>query len=459
MAKEIRLNAFDMNCVAHQSPGLWTHPRDRALDYNTLDYWIELAQLLERGKFDALFLADVLGVYDVYRGSPAAAIAQAVQVPVGDPLLLIPAMAAVTRNLGFGVTCAVAYEHPYTLARRFSTLDHLTHGRVGWNIVTGYLNSAAKGMGRARQPEHDARYDIAEEYMQIVYKLWEGSWEDGAVLRDRAGRVFARPDKVHRIQHDGTYFRVEAIHLCEPSPQRTPLLYQAGASARGRQFAAAHAECVFVNGPSKAVIAPIVADIRRRAAAAGRNPAEILIFTMMTVITAPTAAAAQAKLAEYRAHVSEEGALVLMSGWTGVDFSQLGLDEPIRHSRQQAQTSALEAFTIADPDRVWTVREIARHAAIGGRGPVVVGAPAEVADELIAWVEETDIDGFNLAYAVTPESFADFVDLVVPELQRRGRYKRDYEPGTLREKLYGAGRARLGADHPAARFRAALGGR
>ncbi|HEX3417744.1 MAG TPA: LLM class flavin-dependent oxidoreductase, partial [Stellaceae bacterium] len=203
MPKQIRLNAFDMNCVAHQSPGLWAHPRDRADRYNTLDYWVELAGILERGKFDALFLADVLGIYDVYRGSPDAAIANAVQTPVNDPLLLIPAMAYVTRNLGFGVTCAVSHEHPYTLARRFSTLDHLTGGRIGWNIVTGYLNSAAKGIGRARQPEHDTRYEIAEEYMQIVYKLWEGSWEDGAVLRDRARRVFARPDKVHRIRHDG----------------------------------------------------------------------------------------------------------------------------------------------------------------------------------------------------------------------------------------------------------------
>ena len=154
MPKQIRLNAFDMNCVGHQSPGLWTHPRDRSDRYNTLDYWVELAKLLERGKFDALFLADVLGVYDVYRGSPDAAIANAVQVPVNDPLLLIPAMAYVTRNLGFGVTCAVSYEHPYTLARRFSTLDHLTGGRIGWNVVTGYLNSAAKGIGLARQPEH-----------------------------------------------------------------------------------------------------------------------------------------------------------------------------------------------------------------------------------------------------------------------------------------------------------------
>jgi len=453
MPKQIRLNAFEMNCVAHQSPGLWTHPRDRADRYNTLGYWIELARILERGKFDALFLADVLGVYDVFGGSAEAALAQAVQVPVNDPLLLVPAMAHVTKNLGFGVTCTLSYEHPYTFARRMSTLDHLTEGRIGWNIVTGYLNSAAKSMGMARQPEHDTRYEIAEEYMEIVYKLWEGSWEDDAVLRDRTRRVFARPEKVHRISHDGTHFRLDGIHLCEPSPQRTPLLYQAGASARGRQFAAAHAECVFVNGPSKRVIAPIVADIRRRAAAMGRDPAEIFIFTMMTVITGETPESARAKLQEYRSYVSEEGALVLMSGWTGVDFSKYDLDEPIRYSRQDAQTSALEAFTIADPDRVWTVREIARHAAIGGRGPVVVGAPAEVADELESWMDATDVDGFNLAYAVTPETFADFVDLVVPELQRRGRYKLDYAPGTLREKLYGAGRARLGPRHPAAKFR------
>jgi alkanesulfonate monooxygenase len=273
------------------------------------------------------------------------------------------------------------------------------------------------------------------------------------MLRDRAQRLFARPEKVHRIHHDGTYFQIEAMHLCEPSPQRTPLLYQAGASSRGRQFAATHAECVFINGPSKQVIAPIVADIRRRAAATGRNPAEILIFTMMTVITAATSEAARAKLEDYRSYVSKEGALALMSGWTGVDFSKYGPDEAIRHSRQDAQTSALEAFTIADPNRGWTVREIAKHAAIGGRGPVMVGSPEEVADELIGWVEETDVDGFNLAYAVMPETFADFVDLVVPELQRRGRYKLNYAPGTLREKLYGPGRARLGADHPASRFR------
>jgi alkanesulfonate monooxygenase len=451
--KHIRLNAFDMNCVGHQSPGLWTHPRDRSDSYNTLDYWVDLARTLERGLFDAVFLADVLGVYDVYRGSARTALENAVQVPVNDPLMVIPAMAYVTQNLGFGVTCALSYEHPYPFARRMSTLDHLTRGRIGWNIVTGYLESAARGMGMSAQAGHDDRYEIAEDYMQAVYKLWEASWEDAAVLRDRGGRRFADPDRIHRVTHEGPHFRVDAIHLCEPSPQRTPVLYQAGASARGRQFAAQHAECVFINGPSQKVIGGIVSDLRRRAAACGRDPADLVIYTMMTVITGPTSAAAEEKYRGYLDYVSEEGALALMSGWTGVDFASLPPDEPVRFTERNAMTSALEAFTTADPDRTWTVREIARHAAIGGRGPVVVGSATEVADTFQDWVEQTGVDGFNLAYAVTPETFSDIVDLVVPELQARGVYPTAYAPGTLREKLYGPGRARLPASHPAASVR------
>lgn len=455
MLKPIRLNAFDMNCVGHQSPGLWTHPRDRADSYNRLPYWTDLARTLERGLFDALFLADVLGIYDVYRGGPETALRHAVQVPVNDPLLLIPAMALVTQNLGFGVTSTLTFEPPYPFARRMSTLDHLTEGRIGWNIVTGYLNSAAQGMGQRTQAGHDTRYAVAEDYMQVVYKLWEASWQDDAVLRDRTRRIFAEPDRIHRVRHDGPYYQLDAIHLAEPSPQRTPVLYQAGASTRGRQFAADHAECVFINGPSTRVVAPIVADIRRRAAASGRDPAEILIFTLMTIVTDRTDALAEEKLADYRSYVSEEGALALMSGWTGVDFSALPPDEPLRFTERDAMVSALESFTIADPDRTWTVREIAAHAAIGGRGPVVVGSPQRVVDAMQDWVAKTGVDGFNLAYAVTPETFENIVDLIVPELQQRGLYKTAYAPGTLREKLYGAGRARLPASHPAAKLRPA----
>ena len=162
MAKHIRFNGFEMNCVAHLSPGLWRHPRDRSTEYRKLGPWLDLAKTLERGLFDGMFLADVLGVYDVHGGGPAAALREAAQVPVNDPLLLVPAMAAVTTHLGFGVTVNLSYEAPLALARRFSTLDHLTEGRIGWNVVTGYLDSAARGMGRDKQAAHDDRYAIAE---------------------------------------------------------------------------------------------------------------------------------------------------------------------------------------------------------------------------------------------------------------------------------------------------------
>jgi FMN-dependent oxidoreductase (nitrilotriacetate monooxygenase family) len=451
--KQIRLNAFAMNCVAHQSPGLWTHPRDRTRDYNRLPYWLDLARTLERGRFDGLFLADVLGVYDVFGGSPDAALRNATQVPVNDPLLLISAMAAVTRNLGFGVTCTLSYEPPYPFARRMSTLDHLTEGRIGWNVVTGYLDSAARGAGKEKQTAHDDRYDVADEYMDVVYKLWEASWEDDAAVRDRDRGIFVNPEKVHRVQHHGENYRLDAIHLSEPSPQRTPVLYQAGTSPRGRLFAARHAECVFMSGPSAKVIAPRVAAIRAEAAKAGRDGSEILMFSMMTVVLGRTEAEARAKYAEYRRYISHEGALTLMSGWTGVDFSTYDFDQEVRHVQNDAGRTAMDNITRADPDRVWTVREVAEHVGIGGIGPVVVGTPEKVADAIEAWVEQTDVDGLNLAFAISPGDFEDVADLLVPELVRRGRYKEAYRPGTLREKLFGPGRARLKAPHPAAGYR------
>jgi alkanesulfonate monooxygenase len=451
MPTEMLINAFHMNTVGHQSPGMWTHPRDTARNYNDLAYWADLARTLERGKIDGLFLADVLGVYDVYAGTPDAALRNGVQVPVNDPSLLVPAMAMVTEHLGFGITCTLSFEPPYPFARRMSTLDHLTRGRVGWNVVTGYLDSAAKGMGASGQLGHDRRYDMAEDYMAVVYKLWEGSWEDGAVVADKKTRVFADPGKVHRAVHDGPFYKLDALHLSEPSPQRTPVLYQAGASGRGRQFAAAHAECVFVNGPSKAAIKPYVTDLRARAKAAGRDPRDLKILTLATPIVGRTHAEARDKHAEYLGHVSHEGALALMSGWLGIDLSRLGLDDVLRHIPTEAIQSALEGFTTADPDREWTVRQLAEHAAIGGRSPVLVGSGAEIAEEMIDWVDETGIDGFNLAYVVMPESFTDIVDLVVPELQARGRFKTAYRQGTLREKL--GGEARLPSNHPAAGYR------
>lgn len=456
MSSEIRLNAFEMACVGHQSPGLWRHPDDRSADYNKLAYWTDLARILERGRFDGLFLADVLGTYDVYGGNADAALRNAIQVPVNDPMMPISAMAAVTRYLGFGVTATLSYEPPFTFARRMSTLDHLTEGRIGWNIVTGYLDSAAKGMGQGGQRSHDDRYDVAEEYMQVVYRLWEGSWEDDAVRRDKAGGgVFTDPAKVHRVDFAGEHYRVHGIHLCEPSPQRTPVLYQAGSSAKGRAFAARHAECVFVSGPTPAIIARRVRAIRELAEAAGRDPASIRIFSLATLIPGETDQDATRKLDDYRNHVSEEGALALFSGWTGIDLSRYRLDDVVTEVRTEAGQSALENITVADPERRWTVGEVARWGGIGGVGPVVAGSAERIADWLETWQATTGVDGFNLAYALAHRTFEDVADIVVPELTRRGRYKSAYRPGTLRTKLGGPADGRLPAGHPAARVRVA----
>ncbi|MGJ0118205.1 LLM class flavin-dependent oxidoreductase [Williamsia sp. MIQD14] len=453
MSRPIRFNAFDMNCVAHQSPGLWRHPDDRSTDYTTLDYWVELAKLLETGGFDGLFIADVLGTYDVYAGTDEAAIRHGAQTPVNDPLLLVSAMAYATEHLGFGITTGTGFEHPVPFARRMSTLDHLTKGRIGWNVVTGYLPSAARNMGETDQLAHDARYDHADEYLEVLYKLWEGSWERDAVRRDREAGVFADPAKVHHIGHRGEHFSVPGIHVSEPSPQGSPVIYQAGASPRGLAFAAGNAEAIFVAAPTKPLLRETVSRVRAALVDAGREPYDARVYTLLTIITDATEEAAQAKAAEYRSYASAEGSLVFMSGWMGIDLSGYDLDEPIGNVESNAIQSAVASFQQAsDTGEEWTVRDIAAWGGIGGMGPVLVGSGESVADQLQSWVDETDVDGFNLAYAVTPGTFRDVIDHVVPALERRGAYERDYTPGTLRHKLFGEG-DRLPDRHRGATYR------
>jgi len=450
MTRQIRFNAFDMNCVGHQSPGLWAHPRDRSWQYKDLDYWQSLARILERGIFDGIFIADVVGYYDVYKGSNWHALHQAAQIPVNDPLQLAAPIALATEHLGIGITASTSFEHPYTFARRLSTADHHTKGRVGWNIVTSYLESGAKNIGDTGLRRHDNRYEVAEEYVEVLYKLLEGSWEPDAVLRDRERRIFTDPSKVHEIGHRGKHFTVPGYHLCEPSPQRTPVLYQAGASGPGKAFAAGHAECVFVAAPAKSLLKAYVSDVRGKAAAAGRSPRDLLIYNLTTVILGETDANAQAKFEEYKAYSSYDGALVFMSGWSGIDFGQYAPGDLLKKVETNAIVSMVEQF--AGSEKPWSIEELARWGGIGGIGPVIVGAPSTVADILQEWVEETDVDGFNLAYAVTPETFEDAVELLVPELQKRGAYPTSYRPGTLREKLFGRG-ALLPETHPAHLYR------
>ncbi|MEX3508461.1 LLM class flavin-dependent oxidoreductase [Kocuria carniphila] len=453
--KRISVNAFDMTCVDHQSFGLWRHPRSKATEYNTIEYWTNLAKTLEKGKFDALFLADVVGIYDIYKNSAAPSVSDGAQVPVNDPFMQISAMAAVTEHLGFGVTSAVTYEQPYTLARKYATLDHLTKGRVGFNVVTSYLPSAAENQGLPRQIEHDTRYEIAEEFLDVCYKLWEGSWEDGAVVKDREAGVYADTQKVHPIQHSGKYFTVPGAALTEPSPQRTPLIFQAGASSRGQAFAGRHAEAVFIGGLRPDLTRYVTDKIREQAEEQGRHRDDVKIYAMLSVVVDETEEKAEEKYREYLSYVNLEASQAIIGGWSGVDLSQFDEDEALNYIKTDSIQSFLTPFTLQSKDKKWTREEIAKHCALGGMGDVIVGSPESVADQLETWVDEGGLDGINLAYHVSPGSFEDFVEYVVPELQKRGRYRTEYEGSTLRESLYGAGQPQVMDTHPAAQYRGA----
>lgn len=449
--RKIRFNAFAINGVGHQLPGIWRHPADHSRDYTSLAHWMDLARLLERGLFDGIFLADALGPYDVYGGNADAALRTAAKIPMNDPMMLVSAMAAVTEDLGFGITASTSAEHPYTFARRMSTLDHLTRGRIGWNVVTGYLKSAAQNLGEHDQIPHDERYDRADEYMEVLYKLWEGSWDDDAVILDAEHDTFADPSKVHPINHEGKYFTVPGIHLSEPSPQRTPVIYQAGASERGIRFAAENAEAIFIAAPTLAQTREQVRKIRAALEAADRGRDAARIYSLLTIVVDETDEAAAAKSRDIFSYASETGNLVLNSGWSGLDLSQEDLDMPLDPVYTDSiQTTVSSLSGAADGDGRWTLRDSARINATGG--PVVVGSGETVADVVEQFMEQTDVDGFNLAYALNPGTWEDVIEYLVPVLQRRGVYPQKAEHDTLRARMFGQG-DRLPASHRGSGYR------
>lgn len=446
--KKILLNAFDMNSVGHINHGLWTHPRDESHRFNELSYWTDLAQTLEKGLFDGLFIADITGVYDVYQNGIELTLKESIQLPSHDPTTLVSAMAAVTKNLGFGITVNLSYESPYQFARRFASLDHLTQGRIGWNIVTGYLDSAERLIGQKGLKDHDLRYEQAEEFLQLCYKFWEGSWENDAVLKDKKQRIFTDPSKVHQVQHQGQFYQSQGVFQVSPSVQRTPVLFQAGASPRGLTFATQHAEGLFIGGDRPEKIKQQVDQIRNKATAQGRNPEAIKIFVGITVVTAETDELAQQKLAEYIRYASPEAGLAHFSSSVGMDLSQFADDETIPYQKTNSIASVNNKFK----EQSISKNDLKAQHVLGGRYPLIVGSGATVAEKLIQLIDDTGIDGFNLTRTVAPESHHDFIQWVIPELQQRGRYKTEYENGSLRHKLFQQG-DRLSASHPVQQFR------
>ena len=451
--KRIHLNGFKIAGVGHTAIGLWKHPDNQAYRYKDLDYWTETAKTLEAGKFDSLFIADFSGIPDVYAESSETALRDAIHVPLNDPMMAVSAMAAVTKHLGFGITVPTTYEQPYSFARKMTTLDHLTKGRIGWNVVTSAVGSAARNLGHAKQVPHDERYAMAEEFMAAVYKLWEGSCEDDAVVIDQERENFVDPAKVHPVEHHGKYYQVVDAFQCEPSIQRTPTLFQAGASDKGKEFGARHAEAIFLVNPNVSGLRRTVSDIRALGGKAGRDPKAVKFMAGISVVVAETDAAAQQKFDDQISHISLLGTLARQAALVQLDFSKMDIDKPLEYIETDGIRSFMERFTKGDPDRVWTPRQIAEMMSKSAGGISVVGSPKTVADKLEELMEAADLDGFNINDHMPLSAFPDFVRLVVPELQRRGRVWTDYEGTTLRESVAGHPGARVADDHVAASYR------
>lgn len=453
----ILLGVFEMMNPNNGMP-TWTHPQGRGDDWDRLDYWVGLARELDAAGFDFLFFADTYGYATLDGRMPAEVAAHGIQFPALDPMLAIAALAQATSELGFVVTSPTTVERPYATARRFATLDRFTNGRIGWNVVTGSSQATTDELfGVSEKLGHDARYDAADDFLDTCLRFWEHSWDDDAEVRDRDRGVYADPAKLRRVEVDAVHQRAAGIFAVPPTPQRTPVLFQAGTSDRGRAYAARNAEAVFIQGQSIETAAAHVADIRAQAVRHGRDPHEVKVITGMTVTVAPTAAEAHALRAEYEAVLGLDDAAVMFAGITGIDLTGIDPDTRVADLSTDAGQTLINRYARTDPDiRVRAVLDQFRTKAI--RGFQVTGTPEQVADEIEAIIDGSGIDGIMLEPTFGgPGAYRDFIDLVLPLLRARGRVAgaapaaADPAP-TLRERL--TGRPRLSTTHRARRLAA-----
>lgn len=433
MGRYIHLVSFQINSPINHTVLSWAHPDDNRLRaLGDLKLWIDMARTLERGLFDAIFFADTPGVFDRYMDRMDDAIRYGVCWPTMDPVTLLGAIAGATERLGLAATVSTGPHHPYSVVRQLSTLDYMSGGRVGWNIVTGHLRGEHRAYGLAELP-HDERYDRAEEYMEICYALWNSVGE-GAVLADKAGGVFADPDRVGKVSHQGKYFNCNTVAPALPSPQGRPVLFQAGSSGRGQQFAMKHADVVFAIQPNVAGMKKFMGDFRAAAAQYGRDPAPGVTFGIQPVVGG-TEEEARAKLNDIIERIPLEGAISRLSGTMGVDFSGMELDQPLAEMQTQGSQGLMKAFSNVVGEKPLTLRDVAIRWGLAVGMPQLVGAPEQVADQLETIWRETGCHGYNVTPHIMPSSISDFVDEVVPILQKRGVYPTEYLGTTLRENV------------------------
>lgn len=428
MTKQLHLGAFMRPVGIHTA--WWRYPSAAADANFNLKHLVHFIQTLERGCFDAFFMADHLAVLNMSMD----ALKRSATATSFEPLTLLSALAMVTERIGLIATASTTFDEPYHIARRFASIDHISDGRAGWNIVTTANPDAALNFGREDMMEHDARYARAREFYDVVTGLWD-SWADDAWLRDKETGIFFDPAKMHELAHKGPHLSVKGpLNIARPV-QGWPVIVQAGASEAGRQLAAETAEVIFGSSRTIEDGQHFYADMQRRLKAVGRDPGSLKILPGVLVVVGHTTEEARAKLALLDSLVHPESSLPNLSMRLGVDASQFDLDAPLPEIPESnaSQSGRATLVEMARRDNL-TVRQLAQF--VGGYGGLqMVGTPAEIADQMQAWLEQEASDGFNVMFHSVPEGLDDFVNLVVPELQRRGIFRKAYEGRTLRDHL------------------------
>jgi FMN-dependent oxidoreductase (nitrilotriacetate monooxygenase family) len=432
--RTMHLAQFLVHGPTYHSLAMWRHPRTAEAGYHWArpELYQHIARVCERGRFDMVFFADLNYISDTYRGVMDPAIRHATQVPEHDPIPLLSFMAAVTSRIGLGATFSISHAHPFYAARLWATLDHLTRGRAGWNVVTTLNHNQSANYGEELRPV-DERYERALEFIEVCRKLWD-SWEPDAVVEDREAGIFADPAKVHRIEHEGRFFKSRGPLNVVPSPQGGPAILQAGTSPKGRTFAARYADAIFAIQPNIAGARAYYDDIKRLVVTEGRPPEACKILFGIQPILGASEAEAREKQEVHNSLVPLEGGLAILSGHLDFDLSALGLDA-IMALRTEPQLQRMQTRYRTLTGELLTLREVAqRHGQSVGLLQMA-GTPDQVADQMEAYFDAVGGDGFMLSPIYTPGAIEEFVDLVVPELQRRGRCHRDYAGATLRDHL------------------------
>jgi FMN-dependent oxidoreductase (nitrilotriacetate monooxygenase family) len=405
------------------------------MDFLRPEGYQTVARTLERGKFDLVFFADRLAMSSTYGDSLEVGVAFGDQDAIRlDPIPVLALMAAGTRYLGLGATRSTTYYHPYHLARTFATLDHLSRGRAAWNVVTSVNQAEAQNFGYEEHLDHDRRYDRADEFMEVIFRLWE-SWQDGALLLDREHGRFANPAKVTAIDYEGTWLRSRGPLNIPRSPQGRPVIIQAGASGRGKAFAARWAEVIFTVQPSAAQARAFYQDVQAQLAAAGRASDACRILLAVMPFVGETESQAREQQALHNDLVHPLVGLSTLSSHMNYDFSRHRLEDSVGDVPVQGMQGLFAAVRAFSETEGLTLGEVGELYGRGVLVPQIVGTPASVADQMETLFREAACDGFMISPSHLPGAFEEFVAGVVPELQRRGVFRADYQGTTLRDHL------------------------